>query len=491
MRSLTIARQDLWLVISLVGGIVALIVPQSTDALYVLVPAIVAMWTCIYCVTRVWKRDREIPIVDIGVLCVIFTTLYTAVPLLNFYFGGLRFGPLSDARLQYYHPSAEELGLFFTNHVSYLASLAFAYLLFRKSNNSLPRFHVNPPSPATLGLLVCGFLLLSLYFGVLLHLLGIGFKSGYGNESYISEGPLWLQQINGKLTGLQFVFQAGVVALLVQRKNDVRALCLIFLVVGWNVAIAFIQPGSRGELMSLLLLTFLFWHRFHGTSLRFVFIFLFICFAAFMFLGLYRSFPSLSDMVLAIDNFETIASASNEFQSLLGTAFDVHKMVEHGVTIPFILSFNDLTAMLPPQQLLPFHKVSGAEWYLIQIGQDETGVGFMWSVISQSLIGFGLVELIVRGVVLGWFLAYVHRWYQRRYARFLPTVFYVILCLASLWTFRDTTGAILWTIWWQLIPVAFILYLFGLRAEFSRASPNRIRPHKRSLSWSVEAATRL
>jgi hypothetical protein len=202
-------------------------------------------------------------------------------------------------------------------------------------------------------------------------------------------------------------------------------------------------------------------------------------FMAFMFLGVFRSFLNLGDLVRALEEFKTIASANNEFQSLLGTSFDVYKMVERGTDIPPILAFNDFTPMLPPQQLLPFQKISGADWYLIQIGQDGTGVGFMWSVISQSLIGFGLVELVVRGVVLGWFLAQIHHWYQRRYTKFLPTVIYVVLCLASLGTFRDTTGSILWFIWWALIPFALMFYLLGLRSEFSRDSVSNVRPHHR------------
>src|SRR5690606_9777988 len=118
-------------------------------------------------------------------------------------------------------------------------------------------------------------------------------------------------------------------------------------------------------------------------------------------------------------------------------------------------------------QLWPFQKLSGADWYLIQIGQDGTGAGFMWGVIAQSLVGFGKVELMLRGLLLGWFLAYVHRWYQRRYTKFLPTVFYTVLCLSTLWTFRDTTGAILWTIWWALLPFWFLFYCLGLRSEFA------------------------
>jgi hypothetical protein len=61
----------------------------------------------------------------------------------------------------------------------------------------------------------------------------------------------------------------------------------------------------------------------------------------------------------------------------------------------------------------------------------------------------------------------------------------VILCLTSLWTFRDTTGVILWIIFWELVPFAAVFYLFGLRAEFSVTSPNKPLPQQPPLMPAV------
>jgi hypothetical protein len=421
--------------------------------------------------------------------CVFFTTLYTVIPLLNFYLGGFEFGVLSDGRLQWLAPSADELGLFFVNHIVYLAALASSYVMFRRDNRLLPRIGVEPPRARTVKVIVIGFLALTTYFAALRYLLDIGFRSGYGEEQYISAGPLWLAQINGKVAEINFVFQSTVLAILVFRKNDIRARLLLLLLIAWNILTAFTQPGSRGELMSLLLLTFLFWNKFHGVPWRFNFVFLQTAFFSFMFLGLLRSFLDFQNLTSALDSFETLMSATNEFQAMLGTAYHVYEMLKDGVTPPFALAFNDVTPMLPPQQLWPFAKLSGAEWYLIQIGQQGRGIGFMWGVVTQSLIGFGLIELVIRGIVLGWFLAQIHSWYQRRYTKFLPAVLYAVLCFATYWTFRDTTGAILWTIWWAILPFAAILYIFGLAHDVRRsrvtsqklrASPTRPAPARGS-----------
>lgn len=456
-----------------VCGVAVLLSADSDDALYILSPIVIATLICAWFVKTLWKRDGEFPILDIGVFCVLFTALYTIVPLLNFYFGGLSFGILSDGRLQSQNPSATELGLFFINHIVYLASLASAYLIFRKPNGRLSRFRLIPPSTSLVWVLVAGYLVIAFYFLILKLGFGIGFKSGYGDEADISEGPLWLQQINGKLWGIYYIFFASVLAFLILKKSKWIFRYFIFLIIAWEVVSSFIWPGSRGELMTLILLSILYWHKFHGVNFRLLVIVLLSGFLFFTFIGLYRSFANLTDMVSFMDSFPIIASATNEFQAILGTGFDVMKLIENDVKVPLILYFNDFTPMLPPQQLLDISKLSGADWYLIQINQDGTGSGFMWSVISQSLIGFGLGELVLRGVILGWFLALIHGWYQRRFVKFLPSVIYVLLCLYTLWTFRDTTGAILWQIWWAVIPFALLLRIVGFRSVFSRILFNR------------------
>lgn len=474
MRSFRISKQTLYLILLHIVGISVLISAKSEDALYILSPIVIVALICGWFFKTLWKRDSELPILDIGVFCVLFTALYTIIPLLNFYFGGLSFGILSDGRLQTHSPSAAELGLFYINHIVYLASLTSAYLVFRKPNGNLPKLRLILPSPSLVRILVSGYLIGSLYFLVLYFAFGIGFQSGYGDETHILAGPLWLQQINGKLDGIHQIFYSSVLALLILNKNDLKFRYFLFLMITWEMTTALIQPGSRGELSSLLFFTILFWYKFHDISFRSVLVTMALAFLFFMFLGVYRSFDRVGDLVTVIDSFQILASASNEFQAVLGTAFDVGKLIESGVNVPPILAFNDFMTMLPPQQLLPFQKLTGADWYLIQTNQDGLGIGFMWSVISQSLIGFGLGELVVRGCILGWFLACIHSWYQRRFVKFLPTVIYVFLCLNTLLTFRDTTGAILWEIWWSIIPFALFLYVLGFRFVFSRVPFNSL-----------------
>jgi hypothetical protein len=327
-----------------------------------------------------------------------------------------------------------------------------------------------PPSKSLISLIMCGYLIISLYFSILYFTTNIGFRTGYGDESDILYGPLWLQQINGKLADINFLLLISIIATITfYIKNKIIFISILFIILT-KIISNLIYPGSRGELISLLFLVLIFYNLFHGLSVRKMVFQLTIIFILFMFIGAYRSFENFSDMSVAMNQFNVIGSANNEFQSILGTSLHVNEFLKAGIEIPKILFFNDFLPLLPPQQFLPFHKLSGAEWYLIQIDQNNSGAGFMWSVISQSLIGFGYIEIIIRGLLLGWFLAMTHRWYQRRRLKFIPNIIYVFICLNTLWTFRDTTGAILWSIFWAIIPFVVVLYLFGYRSQLSIVS---------------------
>jgi hypothetical protein len=180
--------------------------------------------------------------------------------------------------------------------------------------------------------------------------------------------------------------------------------------------------------------------------------------AVFIFLGLYRSYFDVADMQADLSSGNAgIFSVRNEFQSLLGTAYDVHRRKEAGAYLPWYLYINDFITILPPQQLMPFEKVAASEWYLREIGLSKTGLGLMWGVISQSIVGLDWLELALRGAILGYILARFHRWYLKHQSGFLETLLYMFLCLKVYYTFRDTTFSLLANLVWEVIPFYILL----------------------------------
>ena len=301
-----ISKQAFTLLLLSFFTILGLITESRPDAYYVLIPIFLTLWTLSIFIFFLWEKDGEFPFLDAGFFCLIFVSIYTLIPLLNFYFGGLSFGELSDRRLRDHAPSAMEFGYFFSNHIIYLVSLASSYVICRRRNKWSPTLAIEAPSARTVNAVFIVFLVLTIYFLFFEYVLGISFKSGYGEEE-ISPGPLLVQQINGKLAGIHYVFKYVALAILILNKRDIRAALLVFVILTWGILDAFIAFGSRGDLMLLLLTSFTLWYRFHGFSARFAFIFLPLVFFIFTFIGLVRTFANVQDFADAISSFEVFA----------------------------------------------------------------------------------------------------------------------------------------------------------------------------------------
>ena len=247
----------------------------------------------------------------------------------------------------------------------------------------------------------------------------------------------------------------------------------LFVLFAWIVA-EVIQTlairGARTGLVLFLMAAALYYHRMiKPFSMRFLISSGVSLFALFIFLGFYRMYFDLEALQIDLSGADAgIFSVGNEFQSLLGTAYDVLQRKEYGTYLPWYLYFNDFVTILPPQQFLPFEKVPGSEWYLREIGLSETGLGLMWGVITQSIIGLDWIELALRGGILGFLLAKLHRWYVRYQTGFVATLLYVYLCLRVYYTFRDTTFSLLANLVWEVIPF-YILLKIGI---FLKSKPN-------------------
>jgi hypothetical protein len=452
----------------------------SREQRFVAAPALACMVIALWAAVTLWDRDRSVPLFDIGFLCIFATFVYSVFPLLNYWLHGFQFGSLSDSRLAAYAPGMEDIGKFHFRHVLYLFSLAVFYVGFR-GRGRIRTGNVEPAPATTQYTVVVLFVALLLFFFTLRLTTGITFHSSYEATAFsnkieaFSSAPLWLVQISGKLAGIQSVLKLALLYIVVSRCRR-RGWRLILIL--W-VAVEVIQPmlvlGQRSGMMFFLLTTVLLYHRLvRPLSFKALAMVGSAVFVLFMFLGFYRSFQDLTALrsdVVAADT--SVLARTNEFQSLLGTAYDVAQRKAAGATLPWYLYINDFVDVLPPQQLLPFEKVPAAEWYLREIGRSGTGEGYMWGVIAQAIVGLDWIELAVRGSILGLVLAWLHRWYRRRQSGFMETFMYMYLCIIIFSTFRNTTGSFLANIVWELIPFYFITTLGAML--LSKQRPRRPR----------------
>ncbi len=463
--------------IILSAALIAVITPEER---YVATPALLCTILALWLWVILFDRDRKIPFFDVGIFCALATLIYTVYPLVNYWVDGFQFGILSDDRLQSYNPVPAEIGYFHLRHLLYLACFVASYALFR-GKGPVGVGNVIIPKRSSQSVIVLFFLILSGYFLLLQILTGANFNVSYEMEDFsknvaaIAGLPLLLLQVSVKLWGILFLFKMALLYMVVSRCHQKRWLVILFFWIAFEIIQTFFIKGARTGMVMFLMAAALFYHRMiNNLSIKFLTSSGILLFLFFILIGLYRAyidFDLFQENLFKTDGY--FLSGSNEFQTLLGTAYDVLQRKDAGAYLPWYLFINDFSAILPPQQIMPFEKVAASEWYLREIGMSGTGLGFMWGVVSQSIVGFDWIELALRGGILGFILALIHRWYVKNQSGFLETLFYVYFCLKIYYTFRDTTFSLLAYVVWEVIP--FYIILRATAAIFSLGRESRHR----------------
>jgi hypothetical protein len=437
---------------------------MTVNQYYVAAPALACGILMIWFWMTLWNRDHKIPFFDVGVFCALATFVYTVYPLIIYWVNGFQFGPLIDSRLNFYNITPAELGLFHLRHVLYLFSFIVFYSAFRGKGN-IEVGNVISPSRNGRHVTIIFFILLTGCLFLLQLMIIANPTTNYGvgaytkNLSALASFPLFLLQISRKLAGILFVFKLALLFIAVSRCRQKKWFIILLLWIAAEIIQAVYVKGSRTELVLFLMATALFYHRMiRLLTMKFLFISGLILLASFIFLGVYRSYSSVAEMQAHLSLPSTgILSMGNEFTALLGTAYDVNQQKAAGAYLPWYLYINDFISILPPQQIMPFEKVPASEWYLRMIGFSGTGLGFMWGVITQCIVGWDWLEIILRGAILGYILARLHRWYLKHQTEFLATLVYTFLCVKVYYTFRDTTGSLLTNLVWEIVPFYLVL----------------------------------
>ena len=472
-------------VITAIAVCVSALAYMTTDERYVAAPGLTCIVMVLWLWMVLWERDEKIPFIDVGMFCALATLVYTVYPLVNFWVDGLQFGLLSDNRLHAFDPLPIDIGVFHLRHVLYLFSFVCCYAVFR-DHGSIDIGNINIPNHSHRKVIFTFFLLLTGYFLLLQLITGVNYNTSYEPDAFsknmdaISSLPLIVLQISSKLGGILFLFKLALLFIVVNRYNENLWRNILLLWLSAEIIQTFMLKGSRTGLVLILMATALFYHRMiRALSIKFLITSGVLLFSFFIFLGLYRSYENLISLQTDLSQEKGGGlSGSNEFQSLLGTAYDVNQLKEAGAYLPWYLYINDISTILPPQQFMPFEKVAASEWYLREIGHSGTGVGLMWGVISQSIVGLDWLELALRGAVLGYILGRFHNWYLKHQSGFLETLVYVYFCLKVYNTFRDTTFIFLANLVWEVIPFYIVLRFFGGSQNDDAIANKLITHHK-------------
>lgn len=418
---------------------------------------------CILFVVTLWNRDKSVPAFELGTICILMTTAYSLVPLVNFYFGGLAWTNASDGRLLFYNATPEETGAFAWRYVLYLASLVTAYLAARgRAYAALTQ--MNKPDRASVFAIVGLLAAFEAYFPAVETAYGVSFAPSYRDlfagtiTSAAVALPYAMQQLSHNLWGMMIILKLCVLAILVQKweSRKWRAILAVWLLT--ESLLTVFRMGSRTDLVMLLLSAVLLYHRLVKPMTFWTAVSI-----GSLLLGSALLYGIARDMG---GNFSNVVSdkanpltASNEFQAMFAVVYDTYMRKNAGLIgdAPWQFFANDLLLLIP-SQLLPFDKLDPSFWLGSQTVNG--GVGLIGGPVAQSIGGLGWIELVLRGGVLGYVFAMIHRWYVRHSSSFWVTLFYLFLCIWSYYTFRSSTFYIVYYVVYRFIPVLLLVH-FG------------------------------
>ena len=434
---MTSALRTLMTLAAVVG--VALLTMSDGQAA-VFIPMVCAVGLSWAFVRELWRRDEVLPLDEVGLWFAAAVTVYAVWPLLVFQVIGLQYTLFNDNRLFRIQPSPGDVARIGWWHVGFLGSFAAAYLLVR---GNVPPAHRESPRVSRSRLIMT----IAVWMGanVVMSLVSLQFGGGdsasthEGGYAVVASLPLAVRQIMRLASSVGFVVDLVLLVWLFSDYQKRRWIIWIWL--GNQVVSIALNPGARTGVMLSLLACFILYHlRVRHVRPMYAALFGFVGLVGFLILGVLRALggPLGGGAILMLP-------LGGEFESLFANAVDLYsRHVTGGIPpIPLGVHLADIIAPIP-SQLLPFQKFDPANWYMATFYPEalEMGHGLAFGSLAQAAIGMGLVEVLIRGALLGVIFAGAFRFYRRRQRRLWTVVGYLWITLWSYQSYRASTLAL-------------------------------------------------
>ena len=458
-------------------------------ALPTLAPAFFGSAISIALFVTLWQRSGRLPLFDLGMYMSLAIFLYLAIPVFQFVLSGFQHTVFSARQLYELNPTRTEFTSFSYLYLFYLVPFVIAYSLrvnLRTSHNA--------PLPAP-PLKIDVYVLLLIYF--VLQLFVSGIDSIFGTSQTVSYQadaldaqfqnfqslPGGLQQLYVHTSGMLFIVKIAFIATVFanwSNRNYRYAFTVWLLFVMGNY---YFQSGARTEIILVIFLSGLFYTKYvRSIPLSLAVAGGMFILTLFIAMGVLRQGGSIHESLNSLDavsEYQGVAfSVANEFQTLFGGAYDLTQMVASGALkdVPLQLNFYELL-MLVPQQFVPFEKIDVAQWYL---ATSSTGGYFMLNPVAQGAIGLGVVEIIIRGGLLGYIFATFTNYFHRNSQKFWVFVFYAWIITQCYYSIRSSSFYFLAFVFYRFIPLLIVLYL--LQSFLGQSLRFKRKAHHSSIS---------
>lgn len=441
----------------------------------VLAPLLTIAWCGVLYVSVLYRRDRQIPVFEVASLWMAAAMLYGGYPIVNFIAGGLAWHPQSNGRLIALDPGPAEVASLGWRYALWIGSFVVTYLIVR-GNASVQTRSLRHPGNARIASIVLLFAGVMLFLSAISMVYGVDYSPSYRDvfsgtaRSFVSL-PLPLLRVTHNVLGMRLVLVWMVIALLLWKWKEPLFRALLFLFIFGFAAWTILRAGQRTELFLVLLATVILYHR-----LVRPFALVKVMATGLLFLAFFNAAGVVRNLMVIDMPFEVydapMFAEPNEFQAVFATAYDLKYRRDMMILpdVPLQIHFTEFVGLIP-SFVLPFRKIDSGSWYLEILGLSGSGFGFMFGAVAQAIVGWDWPELALRGILLGLFCAFLHRWYARDPLSFWRTIVYLFLAMWMYYTARQASFAFLYPLVYRFVPT--FLAVEGLRYLIASAVGRR------------------
>lgn len=454
------------------------LIAASEELRVVLAPLLAIVSLGVVYLTVIYRRDRQVPVFEVASLWLAAASLYGAYPLLNFIAGGMSWHMYSDSRMLALDAGAKDIAPIGWRYVVWIGAFVVTYLIAR-GRAAVKTRALAHPGHARVAAVVITFLCVLLFLTGISLAFGVEYSPRYRDaltgdaKSFVSL-PLPLLRVVHNVVGMRLVLAWTVVTLLMWKWREPFARLLLISSMSVLAVYTLMRGGARSDLFLLLLVIGILYHRLvRPFTLKATIVGAVMFLAAFNFVGILR-LAIVTETSLSTYNVPMFTEA-NEFQAVMGTTLHLKTMRENRELrdVPTQLHFTEFVLLIPAP-LLPFTKINPGQWYIDLIGLTGSSSGYMFGAVSQAVLGWDWIELAIRGMILGLFCAYVHRWYAKNPTSFWRTVFYMYLSIWMYYSVRQASFSFLYFLLYRFLPTMLTIEAVRfLIASFTRRSVKR------------------
>lgn len=397
---------------------------------------------------------------DLGVFFAWVVFAYGAFPLVGIALAGWDIGELHDSRLGATVPETASVARVGLMYLLFLAGFALAYGFVHARPGATPAPDpIERPSRGDLWIAVALFVAVKGI--ILISRAALGIQQG---EDYLATymefagQPLIVQQLAGILTASELSATILVIVVVMARHPRWHVWVAVLVLVQIGVAIA--AGGSRSNAFACAL-AYVVARSLCDRRMRLSFVVAAggAGLALFLLAGLLRQNRLGGDDVSGLYLLQ-----GGEFLSIFYNSLDLSERLQDfdSAVLRAGLYAVDILRVLP-RQIVGDLKIDPAMFYVSTFYPDfsESGGGLAFGAIAESTIGFGPLEALVRGALIGGAYALIRNLCLRGRLSVLDAFVYTWFVALSYQAIRDTTFSVFPRFLFQVVPLLLVLWAAG------------------------------